>query len=125
MHPIAIPAVPQPDAPDERRVIKGHFGPIPHFAKDRRAGRILIDYKRNLRTATSVAPYSSRAHPTATVAVPVRWQELTAAKLPDAFTLTTVLTRVQRLRRDPWDGFWSCDQSLRRQLTMPTKPKHV
>jgi bifunctional non-homologous end joining protein LigD len=83
------------------------------FGKEQRQRRILIDYKRNHRTATSVVPYSTRARPDATVAVPVRWDELTRFGSSSAFTLRTVLQRMRRLRSDPWQDFWSCEQSLR------------
>jgi bifunctional non-homologous end joining protein LigD len=82
------------------------------FAKAQRPGRILIDYKRNHRTATAVVPYSTRAHPQATVAAPVRWNELTQSVPADALTLRTVVARMRGLRADPWRDFWSCDQSL-------------
>jgi bifunctional non-homologous end joining protein LigD len=54
-------------------------------SKQRRDGKIFIDYLRNTRGATSVASYSLRARPGAPVAVPLRWAELTTIKSGDAF----------------------------------------
>ena len=81
-------------------------------SKDRRDGKIFVDYLRNARGATSIASYSLRARAGAPVAVPLRWNDL--AKLPggSAFTIRNVPERLDRLRADPWDGFASLRQSL-------------
>lgn len=72
------------------------------MAKSRREGRIFIDYLRNGRGATAVAPYSTRARAGAPVAMPVGWGEL--ATLPGAahFTLRAALDRLSNLKEDPW-----------------------
>jgi bifunctional non-homologous end joining protein LigD len=51
-----------------------------------RKGRVFIDWLRNRHGATVVAPYSLRARPRATVAVPLSWSELQTTN-PDAFTI--------------------------------------
>ncbi len=82
------------------------------FAKEGRAGKILVDYKRNHRAATTVASYSVRANPDGAVVTPVAWTELPGLRGPDAFTVMNLRERLGSLRRDPWDGFWSCRQTL-------------
>ncbi|MGD9765784.1 MAG: non-homologous end-joining DNA ligase [Candidatus Binatia bacterium] len=74
------------------------------FAKAGREDKILIDYLRNNRTATAVAPYSTRARAEATVSVPIAWEELNARMRSDRFTVRAVEQRVSRLKRDPWAG---------------------
>ena len=61
-----------------------------------RGGRVFIDWMRNNPGATVIAPYSLRARPHASVATPLRWEELDA-HAPDAFTMDDV----ERLRDRP------------------------
>jgi bifunctional non-homologous end joining protein LigD len=82
------------------------------FAKAGRDTKILIDYLRNNRTNTSVAAFSTRAREGAPVSVPVRWEELTAALKPQAWTVRTVEKRLSKLRQDPWKDYWSTRQRL-------------
>jgi bifunctional non-homologous end joining protein LigD len=85
------------------------------FAKAGRADKILIDYLRNNRTNTSIAAYSSRARPHATVSVPVTWDELRPSLAPESFTVRTVGQRLRRLAKDPWTGYWQSKQKLTTQ----------
>jgi bifunctional non-homologous end joining protein LigD len=82
------------------------------FAKIGRDDKILVDYLRNNRTNTSIAAYSTRARPDATVSVPIAWQELSAARAPDRFTIDTVASRLARLRSDPWKAYWKVRQRI-------------
>jgi bifunctional non-homologous end joining protein LigD len=84
------------------------------FAKIGREDKILVDYLRNNRTNTSIAAYSTRARPEATVSVPLAWNELTSSRLPARFTLRTVLTRLHRLRTNPWKGYETTRQTIPR-----------
>jgi bifunctional non-homologous end joining protein LigD len=82
------------------------------FAKTGRETKILIDYLRNNRTNTSVAAFSTRAREGAPVSLPIAWQELTARLRPASFTVATVPRRLEKLRRDPWDGYFECRQRI-------------
>ena len=57
------------------------------MSKARRKDRIFIDWLRNERGATAIAPFSVRARPGARVAVPVGWEELTRIRRADFCTL--------------------------------------
>ena len=76
-----------------------------HMSKERRKGRILLDYLRNGRGATAVEAYSTRSRPGAPVSTPITWEELTSGAEPGAFTLRTVPERLASLRADPWDDY--------------------
>jgi len=74
------------------------------IAKAKRAGRILVDYLRNGRNNTAVAPYSTRARPGAAVSMPVAWEELGPDIGPAHFTVRNAPARVLD-HSDPWADF--------------------
>jgi bifunctional non-homologous end joining protein LigD len=84
-----------------------------NMSKEKRRGRILIDYLRNGRGATAIEAYSTRARPGAPVAVPVRWEELAEGIRGDAFNLRNLPERLDRLREDPWEEY----SGLRQRIT--------
>ena len=65
-------------------------------AKSEREGRIFIDWLRNERGATAIAPYSLRARPGAPVAVPVTWEELGDLSGANAFAMADMEARLAR-----------------------------
>jgi len=75
------------------------------IAKSKRRGKILVDYLRNQRGATAVAPYSTRARPGAPVSTPLAWEELGPAIGPAYFTVENLAARLQALADDPWADF--------------------
>ncbi len=81
-------------------------------SKARRDGRIFVDWLRNSREATAVAPYSTRARPGAPVAVPVAWSELGKLKGANQYTVQNVMQRMTRLRQDPWAAMARKRQAL-------------
>jgi bifunctional non-homologous end joining protein LigD len=87
-----------------------HFTANP--LKRERKGRIFVDYLRNGRGATAVAPYSVRARPGAPVAMPIRWDELNRHFKPDRYDLLTVPRLLQARRSDPWAEIGKVRQSI-------------
>jgi bifunctional non-homologous end joining protein LigD len=83
-----------------------------NMSKAARPGKIFIDYLRNARGATSVAPYSPRAKPGAPISVPITWSELSPRIRSDHYTLRNIARRLASLKRDPWRGIASTRQSL-------------
>ena len=75
------------------------------ITKSKRRGKILVDYLRNQRGSTAVAPYSTRARPGAAVSMPLSWEELNSAIGPDYFTVLNVSSRLAAFRSDPWADF--------------------
>lgn len=80
------------------------------MSKAKRRGKIFVDYLRNQRGATAIAPFSTRARAGAFVAMPVTWAQL--ARLDSAHPV-----RVGEARRaigggDPWAGYFKLRQRL-------------
>ena len=80
--------------------------------KDLRKGRIFIDWLRNARGSTGIAPFSPRARKGAPVATPIAWDELGKAASGRAYTLATIGKRLSALKRDPWEGYFDVKQGL-------------
>ena len=77
--------------------------------KTRRNNRIFIDWIRNGKGATSVAPYSVRARNGAPVSMPIGWKELDTVAPHDV----SMENAIKRLRnKDPWNGFFDNNQRL-------------
>lgn len=87
---------------------------VTNIAKAKRRGKVLIDYLRNGRGATAIAPYSTRALAGAPVATPLRWDELSETLRPASFTVETVPQRIKQQRVDPWRSFGKHRPSLPR-----------
>jgi DNA ligase D len=81
-------------------------------SKERRKGRIYVDYLRNGRGASAVASYSLRAKPNFPVATPIRWDELRTLTSGSAFNRINIRKRLETLSADPWDGLDSAPSSI-------------
>jgi bifunctional non-homologous end joining protein LigD len=66
------------------------------MSKAKRKGKVFIDWLRNERGATAIAPYALRARPGAAVAVPVSWDELGDLDRADGFHVTDMEARLSR-----------------------------
>lgn len=73
--------------------------------KEKRKGRVFLDYLRNSYGQTVVAPYSLRPLPGAPLAAPLDWDELRRSDLrADAYTLKNIFRRLGK-KQDPMAGF--------------------
>jgi bifunctional non-homologous end joining protein LigD len=82
------------------------------MSKAARKGKIFVDYLRNDRGATAVAPFSTRARPGAPVSTPLAWDELSPAIRSDHFNTGNLVARLESLRSDPWKGYFDVKQTL-------------
>jgi bifunctional non-homologous end joining protein LigD len=93
-------------------------------SKERRKGRIYLDYLRNARGASAVASYSLRAKPGFPVATPIVWDELRRLSGGGAFDRLSVVKRLESLAADPWDELLSSSSKItakmRRDVGMKT-----
>lgn len=85
---------------------------VAQASKKKRKRRIFIDWLRNERGATAIAPYSTRAREGCPIATPVSWKELKSIDRASAYSIDTIPQRLASLKSDPWDGYDKVRQSL-------------
>lgn len=85
---------------------------VAKMTKSIRKGRIFIDYLRNDRGSTAIAPYSTRARAGAPVAVPVSWTELPKLKGGNAFGIDAAIKRLKSAKADPWQDYFATRQAV-------------
>ncbi|WP_425808127.1 DNA ligase D [Desulfitobacterium sp. Sab5] len=78
--------------------------------KAKRTNKIFIDWIRNGRGATSIAPYSLRARKGAGISMPIAWDELDTVA-PDGINMAEALRRIGG--KDPWQDFFRNNQQLK------------
>jgi bifunctional non-homologous end joining protein LigD len=88
---------------------------IATLSKAKRRGKMFVDYLRNQRGATAIASYSTRRRAGAPVAVPLAWDELSTRIKADMYNINNLPKRLDRLKSDPWEGFFSTRQSITRK----------
>ena len=82
------------------------------MSKRERDGRIFLDYLRNDRGATAIAPFSTRARPGAPVAMPLSWRELGPDLDPQEYNVLTVPGRLKARKSDPWSEMLKSRQKI-------------
>jgi bifunctional non-homologous end joining protein LigD len=81
------------------------------MTKAARKGKIYLDYLRNERGATSIAPYSPRARSGVPVALPLKWEELKMKERP-RLLVSEFSSWKKRLKKNPWSGIGELRQSF-------------
>ncbi|KAB0648529.1 DNA ligase D [Burkholderia diffusa] len=110
------------DVKDFSRAVAQHIaGALPDrftatMGPRHRRGKIFIDYLRNGRGASTIAAYSARARPGMGVSVPLRWDEVPDTTGGAQWTIDTLHERLDRLERDPWEGYDDTRQRISAQM---------
>src|SRR6185312_16093507 len=79
--------------------------------KEKRGGKLYVDYGQNGEGRTVVGPYTIRARDGAVVSTPIEWDELTEELDPRKLTIRTMLDRVKE-RGDLYAGVLTVKQKL-------------
>jgi bifunctional non-homologous end joining protein LigD len=87
------------------------------MSKAARRNHIYLDYLRNDRESTAVAPFSTRARPGVPVAVTLDWKEIKADSRP-VFHVSDFDQWRSRLRKDPWKEMLTSPQRLTKEMLL-------
>nr|WP_318781003.1 hypothetical protein [Brevundimonas goettingensis] len=80
------------------------------MAKKDRGGRIFLDYLRNDRMATAVAPLSPRGRPGAPVSMPLTWSQVRKGLDPMRYTVRSAPALVRKLTA--WENYCEGERPL-------------
>lgn len=78
------------------------------ISKEKRVGKIFIDYMRNSKNSTCVAPYSVRCRENTSISMPISWQKLDKIT-PNEITIKNYK---QYLKTNAWKNFFNITQIL-------------
>jgi len=82
-----------------------------NMSKKKREGKIFLDYLRNDRMATAVAPFSPRGRKFAPVSMPLTWTQVKHDLDPLGYTLRTVPNLVKKSKA--WADYAKSESSLK------------
>jgi bifunctional non-homologous end joining protein LigD len=92
-----------------------------NMAKKQRTGRIFLDYLRNDRMSTAVAPLSPRARPDAPVSMPIAWSAVKANLDPRRFSLRTAPSQIGK--STAWKEYFDAERPLRDAIARLAKKR--
>ncbi len=81
-----------------------------NMSKNERTSRIFLDYLRNDRLSTAVAPLSPRAREGATVSMPLNWSQVRRGLDPTKYTIRTAPALLSKGK--PWNDYDEGERSL-------------
>jgi bifunctional non-homologous end joining protein LigD len=117
---VVVPIVPEMEWPQVKEFCHGFVNLMEEgdpklyltkMTKSARVGKIYLDYLRNERGATAVAPYSPRARANVGVAMPLDWAELKASERP-VYRVSNYAEWGGRLKEDVWAALWTTKQRV-------------
>ncbi len=93
------------------------------MAKKARAGRIFLDYLRNDRMATAVAPLSPRARDRAPVSMPLSWSQVKKGLDPARFTVRTAPGLIAK--SSAWKDYCDAERPLMEAIRRLSRGKRA
>jgi bifunctional non-homologous end joining protein LigD len=85
-----------------------------NIRKAKREGRMFVDYLRNERGSTAIAPWSTRGRKGVPCAMPVGWDEVETLKAANLFGLEAAADRAGG--PDPWPDYFKLSQSITKAM---------
>jgi bifunctional non-homologous end joining protein LigD len=90
-----------------------------NMSKSARKGLIFLDYLRNDRMSTAVAPLSPRVRPGAPVSMPITWEQVRAGLDPSRYTVLTAPGLLAKSKA--WEGYDEAARPIVRAVELLSK----